>query len=327
MAGGALLALIPFSKERTDEKASTGPVESVVVGVEAGMLSAAVWIAESKGYFEREGLDVTITLFDSGRLSLLAMLNGEGPDISTVAPTPIMFKSFERDDFAVFGTFVYSYEDVKVIARKDKGVETVADLKGRKVGVTAGTTGQFFLNALLAENGILGTDVEEVDIDPSKLPAALERGEVDAIVVWEPHARRAEKLLRDKATRLPTSDVYKETFNFMVMKEYAAAHAGVLEKFLRAAAAATTFIADHKEESQKIVARRLKLDLADTVALWDDFVFAMSLDQSLLRVLEDEARWAIRNDLARGKEMPNYRGYLCAGPMEAVKPEAVTIFK
>jgi len=167
------------------ETKPTGPLEKVTVGAEASLLTAAIWLAESKGYFENEGLDVTIKEFDSGRLSFLAMLNGEGVDISTVAPTPIMFNSFERDDFAIFATFVYSYEDVKVIARKDKGIVTAADLVGKKVGTPAGTTGQFFLNAFLTDNGIRAKDVEVIDISPPDLPAALTNNQVDAIVIWE----------------------------------------------------------------------------------------------------------------------------------------------
>ncbi len=326
VAAGAAFTFLQFRQERRGNEEFTGPTKKVVVGAEAGMLPAAVWIAEAKGFFKREGLEVTIKPFDSGRLSFLAMLDGEGIDISTVAPTPIMFKSFDRDDFAIFATFVYSYDDVKVIAREDKGVKTVVDLKGRKVGATAGTTGQFFLNAFLTDNGIPSSEVEEVDIAPSELPEALERHEVDAIVIWEPHARKAEQLLQGRAVRLPTSEVYKETFNFMVTKDYAVAHPDVLESFLRAADAATKFIASHTEESQSIVARRLDLDLAATTELWDDFVFEISLDQSLLRVLEDEASWALRNGLARGTKMPNYLEYLYPGPLEAVKPEAVTLF-
>ena len=98
----------------------TKPIEKVSLGVEASLLPAAVWVADNKGYFQDEGLDLTIKEFNSGRLSFLAMLKGEGVDISTVAPTPIMFSSFNRQDFSILATFVYSYDDVKVIARRDK---------------------------------------------------------------------------------------------------------------------------------------------------------------------------------------------------------------
>jgi len=296
------------------------------LGVEASLLPAAVWVAENKGYFEEEGLALTIKPFDSGRASFLAMLNGE-VDISTVAPTPIMFKSFARDDFSIFSTFVYSYEDVKVIARKDKGITEAADLVGKRVGTPAGTTGQFFVEAFMIRNGLLPGGVEVVDISPSGLPEALKNDQVDAIVIWEPHAYNAQKLLGDMAVQLPSSDVYKETFNFMVMKKFAQAHPEALVRFMKAIDQATDFIKNHKKEAQAIVAARLNLDKVVMTSLWDDFIFDISLDQSLIITLEDEARWAIKNKLTDKTQVPNYLNYIYFDALEKVKPGAIGIIR
>jgi NitT/TauT family transport system substrate-binding protein len=327
IAVGAILGVAWLLSPTTSTQMPSDPLEKVAVGAEASLLTAAIWVAESKGYFEREGLDVTIQEFESGRASFQAMLDGEGIDISTVAPTPIMFSSFKRNDFTIFATFVYSYDDVKVIARKDKGIAAASDLKGKKVGTPAGTTGQFFLNAFLTDNGIPAKDVEAIDISPPELPDALANNQVDAIVIWEPHGYNAQKLLKDNAARLASSDVYKETFNFMVMKDYAAAHPEILARFLRATDEATTFIAEHTEEAQQLVARRLKLDPATTATLWDDFIFEMSLDQALIQTLEEEALWAIRSELVAKPKVPNYLDYIHLESLKTVKPKAVTIDK
>jgi len=49
---------------------------------------------------------------------------------------------------------------------------------------------------------------------------ALANNKVDAIVVWEPHCYNARQLLGDQAIRLPSSEIYRETFNFMAMKDF-----------------------------------------------------------------------------------------------------------
>ena len=63
------------------------------------------------------------------------------------------------------------------------------------------------------------------------------------------------------------------------------------------------------------------------ISHWDEFVFELSLDQSLLISLEDEARWAIKNNLTDKKEIPNFFNFIYTQALEEVKPEAVTIIR
>jgi ABC-type nitrate/sulfonate/bicarbonate transport system substrate-binding protein len=307
-----------------DDDKYSGEVDKVTLGAETSLLTAAVWIADEKGFFEEFGLDVEIEEFESGKASFNDMLNN-GVDISTVAPTPIMFNSLVREDFSIFATFVSSTEDVKVIARKDSGINQAEDLIGKKIGTPAGTTGQFFLSTFLTFRGIPYSEIEEVDISPTNLPTALNNGDVDAIVIWEPHAYNARKLLGDNYIHLPSSEVYDETFNFMVMNEYAENNPKVLLRFLKAVEKATMFIENNKEESQKIVADRLKLDTEVMEILWDDFNYEISLEQSLILTLEDEAQWAIDNNLTDAEKIPNYLDYIYADALKEVQQKAISI--
>ena len=298
---GAVLSIVYFKfLQKTPPK-----IEKLTLAAETSLLPTSVWVAEKKNFFKEEGLNLTIKEFISGKLSFSAMLEGDqGIHISTVAPTPIMFKSFERNDFSILSTFVYSFEDVKVIARKDKGINTPADLRGKKIGTPLGTTGQFFIEAFFKHHNLSAKDSIIVDIAPNKLPSAIEFNKVDAIVVWEPHAYKSRKLLGDRAIHLPSSTVYKETFNFMVMKKYAKSHPETLTKFLRAIKRATEFIKKNKEAAQRIVVERLNLNHTVTIALWDDFNFELSLDNELIKTLEEEAKWAIKNNLPSKKRFP-----------------------
>ena len=253
------------------------------------------------------------------------MKKDKGVDICTVAPTPIMFNSFKRNDFTILATFVYSYDDVKVISRKDNGIVSAKNLIGRKIGTPAGTTGQFFTEAFLVHNGIPPSEVKVIDIKPSDLPEALNINRVDAIVIWEPHAQRTLQLLGEKAAVIPAADIYRETFNFVILKDLAKKDTEILNQFLRAIIRATEYIKENKEDSQKIVMERLDMDKESMLLLWDDFVFEISLDQSLIVTLEDEARWAIKNNLVKGKEIPNYLDFIYLDALKKVKPEAVGI--
>jgi ABC-type nitrate/sulfonate/bicarbonate transport system substrate-binding protein len=313
---------IYYLGQKTEDYSSG--TEKVILGVETSLLPASVWIAEDKGYFGDYGLEVEIRKFDSGKASFNDMLNN-GVDISTVAPTPIMFNSFDRDDFSIFATFVSSQKDVKVIAKKDSGIETAKDLKGKKIGIVQGSTSQYFLSAFLSYRNLKDSDVETIDFSPVNLPEALNNGDVDAIVIWEPHAYNALRLLGDNAISLPATDVYDETFNFMVMNEFAQANPETLVSFISAVDKATTFIVNNKDESQSIVSERLGLDKEVMTILWDEFVYEISLTQTLILTLEDEARWAIKNNLTEKTEIPNYLDYIYFDALREVKPEAISI--
>ena len=107
--------------------------EKVKVGISKSFLSIPVYIAKTEGYFAKEGLDVTVKEYSSGKKATQDLFAGE-VDISTIADMPVVFNSFKKKDFCIFATFTSSYPFVKIIARKDKGIKTGIDLRGKRVG-------------------------------------------------------------------------------------------------------------------------------------------------------------------------------------------------
>jgi NitT/TauT family transport system substrate-binding protein len=111
------------------------------------------------------------------------------------------------------------------------------------------------------------------------------------------------------------------------MKSFANENPEILKRFLRAIDKATIFVKNNKEVAQEIIAERLNLQKEDIVLHWDEFTFELSLDQSFLINIEDEARWAIKNKLVDATEIPNYLDFIYPDALEAVKPEVVTIIR
>jgi NitT/TauT family transport system substrate-binding protein len=321
-----LLSLTIFSASCQKPEKSIGPKEKVTIGVGSGGLAMPFIIAREKGFFQEQGLDATIRSYPSGKKAMEAMFAGE-VDSSTLTETPIVFSSLMRDDFAVIATFAYSYDNSKVIGRKDRGVSKPADLKGKKIGFVARTSNHFFVQVYLTEHRIDTAAVKLVDCPPADLPGALKEGRVDAVAIFEPYASMAMEALPDKAVRLPGSDLYKETFNLTVMRSYAKGHPELLKKVLKAVDRGITFIKQNRNESIAVMTKSLKPGEELLVSIQDDLVFELSLEHSLLIILEDEARWAIANKFTDKTKVPNYLGYFYLDAMKAVKPEAVSIIK
>jgi NitT/TauT family transport system substrate-binding protein len=60
---------------------------------------------------------------------------------------------------------------------------------------------------------------------------------------------------------------------------------------------------------------------------WPHYRLRVTLDQSLLALLEDGSRWAIRNRYVERAEVPNYLNFVHTGSLAAVRAEAVTVIR
>jgi NitT/TauT family transport system substrate-binding protein len=308
----------------SEKKEFKGQREPVTIGVATLLLSAPVIIAQEKGYFADEGLDVSIKTYPYGKIALEAMFANK-VDLATVAETPIVINIFKRDDFLVIAMFAYSYVDLSIFVYKDSGIKNAGDLKGKKIGVTTKTASEFFLDSYLNYNNVKLSDVKIFNIPINDLPAALNRREYDAIVVAEPYCYETFKLMKDKVRRMPKADVFPIAFNLTAMKDFHKNNPETIKKVLKAIDKAVTFIKQNEKESIALLAKTLNMEEKYLHDNWDDYVFDLSLDQSLLITFEDVARWSIRNKLTDKTRVPNYLNYFDFASLSSVKPEAVKI--
>ena len=78
---------------------------------------------------------------------------------------------------------------------------------------------------------------------------------------------------------------------------------------------------------QFLLARKLKVDAGFLDAAWDDYVFGLVLEQSLLISMEDQARWAVSNKITDRTAVPNYLGFIHQDALKMVKPDALGIIR
>ena len=111
------------------------------------------------------------------------------------------------------------------------------------------------------------------------------------------------------------------------MKTWAGQHPETLKNMVRAVGKATTFVQQNKQASIEIMVKNTKFGKEMLEAVWHDYIYQISLDNSMLVTLENEARWAMENKFVDRRTMPNYLDYYYLDAMMAVKPEAVSIVK
>ncbi len=85
------------------------------------------------------------------------------------------------------------------------------------------------------------------------------------------------------------------------------------------------YIKDNSEDAKEFIKDRFDYDSTYIDYSWPNQEFAVTLEQAMLVLFEDQARWVIKQELSDATEVPNYLDYIYFDALERVKPEAVNI--
>lgn len=216
--------------------------------------------ALNMGYFEQMGLNVTLTEFQGGPQEIAAMASGD-IDISQIGHGAHALCI--EGQAKIFHLDCTSLADA-VVANTDKGISSIADLKGKTIAVSSGTSAEIILNLALASAGLTQDDVTLVEMDANGMVSAMVSGGVDACSTWSPSTMTIANALGDKALTLATNNDYVDqvTFpsSFITTEKFANENHDVLVRFSRALLMAQDYRADNIEEVAKWVAKQCKAD-------------------------------------------------------------------
>jgi len=164
------------------------PQLSVAVGGKNLLYYLPLTIAESLGYFKAEGLDVTIVDFAGGSRALQAVIGGSADVVSGAFEHTLNMqaKGQKLRAFALQGRAPQIVLGINPKTMAD--YKTVADLKGKKIGVTApGSSTNVMANFVLAKAGLKPSDVSIIGVGAGNgAVAAMRSGQIDAISNLDP---------------------------------------------------------------------------------------------------------------------------------------------
>ena len=300
--------------------------EPLTLAVSRSPLSLPLYVAQNNGYFSAEGLEIKFNECLGGHRCLRQVLDGQA-DVATSGELPVVMNSFSSADYVVIGTLTKSSDDIKLIANARAGIQTPAQLDGKRIGSVKGTTSEYFLELCLLSAGLDPQTLTVVHLQPEDMVEALQSGKVDALSVWQPYGYLALKAMGAGATVVPSNNAYVQTFNLISHRKLVGARDGVLTKLLRAVERAENFILEQPAEAKKVLKQRLALEQDFVDVVWPGMRYRLVLDQALLVTMEGEARWARRGGHANGQLKPNFLQMLHTAPLRSVKPDAVSTLR
>lgn len=314
-----------FSCQRHENEPARRP-EKITFAYATLPETAIAQVAHVKGYLLDEGLEETANLHPYGKVALQQVLEGEA-DFATVAETPLMFAVMDGESVSIIATIHSAKNNHAIVARKDKGILTPQDLKGKRIATTLGITSDFYLDAFLAVRGISRRELTVVDMRPGEYQDAIMNGRVDAVSTFYPYLSRTQKILGDNGITFSDEEIYTETFHVVARQDLIRKQPAKVLKVLRALLKAEQFVRSRPREAQETVAAFSGIEPDIVREAWSDTSFSVGLDQSLILALEDESRWAIDGGLTRARKVPNYLNFIHIDGLKSLKPEAVRILR
>ena len=287
--------------------------------------SHLIWIAEKKGFFKDVGVDVEVVNFSSGVAASKALLAGE-IDLATSSEFVFVSNVMRHPQLRILAG-IARVSAVRLFTRADSGISMARDLIGRRVGLTRQSIGEFFLGEYLLANGIGLSEVNLIDMTAPDITNALKNGVVDAAITWQPFVYRTATALGDNYGELPEQEAYFYHMLLIGERSWVDANQRSLGQILSALIQAEAFVRENSAEAQKMLADRLHLDINAVRAIWDSYVREVNLDQTLLGLMEHEARWLVENGLVDAGSMPSFLSVIETASLRAVKPSAVRFIR
>jgi aliphatic sulfonates family ABC transporter substrate-binding protein len=184
VAGGAVAATAAGLRAHAD----TAPLN---FGYQTTSWGTIGMVVEAQGLFQKAGANVTILKFDGGKTTRNAMISGR-VNVGVLGSTPFVVGAAKGDVVAI-GMSMYAGKTDSVVVAKNKGMKSVADLKGRKVASQIGSaTDSVFQEKILPKFGLTKNDVQIINIPHQNHIAAMASGSIDAFAGVEPFPSIAE---------------------------------------------------------------------------------------------------------------------------------------
>jgi len=239
---------------------------------------------------------------------------------------PLVGSAFRKDRIRATGTIAKS-EFIYIVGRKDRGIETVADLKGKRVGTTLRTIAEFYLGRFLELHGMNQQGMTLVDLKtPAEWVNAIVAGDVDAVATAQPYANAVKDRLGANAVVWSAQSGQPLYALAIATDAWIANNPDCSERSLprwRRRSSISSGIQPRREPSSRSAGPG---SVVHGLRLAAEPVFTLSR-----RVAHPghgrRGRWMIKNNLTGERQVPNFLDHIHEGGLKVTKPEAVNIIR
>ena len=240
------------------------PKEKAVVRVGYLPITACLpyFVGEDMGYFSKQGLEIKPIRFETSQQMMDGLLQGQVDVITSAASAVgLLVQEKSPDQFRVFGVNTNGTEnplDV-LIVKTNSNIKTIQDLKGKKIGSFPGVQALILLKKFLNANGLSQNDVQIQEMKQDLHLQALDSGQVDAVLTYEPNATiGAQKGISKVLIKAPFAQVSVDPYPtgiFAISKSYLEANPQVAQKIIMAFDQSMNYANNNQVEARKVLTK------------------------------------------------------------------------
>ena len=253
----------------------------IVVGVSTvNVAFLPIYLAQDKGFFKDEGMDVLVVMFNAGATNLQALIGGDVQIMAGGVPETVLARARGADiknfwaisnvmPFQIYGS---------------PALKSLKDGKGKKFAISRfGSLSEFLTRSALRQSGVDPKDVTMLQIGatPARF-TTLATGIVDATILWFPVTERAKAAGMNKLFDL--KDLYPNWTNvgFIARETWLAKEKEQTTKFLRAYQRGVRYTRENREDGIRALRKYVGLDAAEAAAGYDEYRDSFPLDGRIL---------------------------------------------
>jgi taurine transport system substrate-binding protein len=216
---------------------SPGAAAENPLPITIGYQSTADWLllaARELKLLDKAGLAPTFVKFDAGA-PMVAAVQNKTIDVASIGSVPFLVGLSQGVDWVMIGIHSEGPYAEGIVARKDSGIATPADLKGKRIGYFKNSTAHYGLMMILRQFGIRLDQVTLLHLSPAEQLEALAKNAIDAAIVWEPWMQR---MVHEANGRLIATEgdlgIYSNVDSYSVRRDWLSGNRNAAVRFLRA---------------------------------------------------------------------------------------------
>lgn len=256
-----------------------GTLKEIRIGYQkTGVLVIARQQASLEKHFAPQGIEVRWIEFSSGPPMMEAM-NVGSVDFGAVGDSPPVFAQ------AAGAAIVYAAgqpitNGQGILVPKDSPIRDIADLKGKRIGFTKGSSAHNVVVQTLEKAGLTYADIAPVYLTPPDAGPAFANGSIEAWAIWDPYFAIGE-IRQNGRILINAREVTKTNSFYLANREFAKNHGAILQQIVEVTTAAGKWAEQHRDEVARSLAAitGVPLDIQTVAAERANFVVGPVTDE------------------------------------------------